>query len=141
VGSLWLIELLDYKMSIAVGVGMIALAGVAAEFGVVVLLYIRHALDAARKAGRLSTPDELRDAIVQGTVVRVRPMAMTVTVVIVGLLPIMWSDGTGADVMKRIAAPMIGGMVTAPVAAMLLLPALVWLLEKRRLNKKEADHA
>ena len=140
VGSLWLIELLDYRMSIAVGVGMIALAGVAAEFGVVVLLYIRHAIAAAREAGRLRTPADLRQAIVEGTVVRVRPMAMTVTVVIVGLLPIMWSDGTGADVMKRIAAPMIGGMVTAPLAAMLLLPALVWLLEKRHL-KQQGGHA
>ena len=137
VGSLWLIELLDYRMSVAVGVGMIALAGVAAEFGVVVLLYIRQAIAAAREAGRLNTLADLRQAIVEGTVVRVRPMAMTVMVVIVGLLPIMWSDGTGADVMKRIAAPMIGGMVTAPLAAMLLLPALVWLREKRRLKEQE----
>ncbi len=136
VGSLWLLYLLDYRMSVAVGVGMIALAGVAAEFGVVVLLYIRQAMAEARQRGGLQTPAQLKEALLAGTVVRVRPMAMTVTVVIVGLLPIMWSDGTGADVMKRIAAPMIGGMITAPMAAMLLLPALVWLLSHRQLKKE-----
>ena len=141
VGSLWLIELLDYRLSVAVGVGMIALAGVAAEFGVVVLLYIREAIAEARASGRLNTLTELRQAIVAGTVKRVRPMAMTVSVVIVGLLPIMWSDGTGADVMKRIAAPMIGGMVTAPMAAMLLLPALVYLLMRREIRQKESENA
>ena len=116
-------------------VGFIALAGVAAEFGVVMLLYLKQAL-ATRDWRRTAADDErLDDAIVEGAVLRVRPKAMTVAVIIAGLLPIMWGSGTGSEVMQRIAAPMVGGMITAPLLSMLVVPA-VFLLMQRFLRRK-----
>ena len=122
VGGLWLMYLLGYDMSIASAVGFIALAGVASEIGVVMLLYINGAVDARRKAGTLADRKALADVIVDGAALRVRPIMMTASVVIAGLLPIMWSVGTGAEVMRRIAAPMIGGMLTTLVLSMFVVP-------------------
>ncbi|MGB5726124.1 MAG: efflux RND transporter permease subunit, partial [Thiogranum sp.] len=131
VGGFWFIWLLGYELSVAVAVGFIALAGVAAEFGVVMLIYLDNALNRYRDENRLNSVDELKGAIVEGAVLRVRPKAMTVAVIIAGLLPIMLSEGTGSEVMSRIAAPMVGGMITAPLLSLFVVPA-IYLLWKRR---------
>ncbi len=131
VGGFWLIFLLDYNLSIAVGVGFIALAGVSAEFGVIMLVYLDNAIKEAKAEKRLNTFKELKAAIMDGAVLRVRPKAMTVAVIIAGLLPIMQGHGTGSEVMQRIAAPMVGGMITAPLLSLFVVPA-VYLLWKRR---------
>jgi len=130
IGGVWLLYLLDYEVSVATAVGFIALAGVAAEFGVVMLIYLRHAWDDCVAAGKIE-PADLLGALRRGAVLRVRPKAMTVTVILAGLLPIMWGAGTGSEVMQRIAAPMVGGMVTAPLLSMLVIPAAYWLLRRR----------
>ena len=122
IGGLWLTYLLGYQLSVAVAVGFIALAGVAAEFGVVMLLYIDQAL--ATRPQSAHTPATIRDAIIEGALTRIRPKMMTVAVIVVGLLPIMWSQGDGADIMKRIAAPLVGGMLSAPLISLFLIPAL-----------------
>ena len=132
VGGVWLVFLLGYNLSVAVAVGFIALAGVAAEFGVVMLVYLNQAW-ARRQAEGRTTPADLRAAIVEGAVLRVRPKAMTVAVILAGLLPILVGGGAGSEVMRRIAAPMIGGMVTAPLLSLFVLPAVYWLWQKRRL--------
>ncbi|MGH7186972.1 MAG: efflux RND transporter permease subunit, partial [Pseudomonadota bacterium] len=132
VGGYWLIYLLGYNMSIAAAVGFIALAGVAAEIGVVMLLYVNQAVAAREAEGRLNNVGELTQAIVEGAALRVRPIAMTVAVIIAGLLPIMWGSGTGSEVMRRIAAPMVGGMVSAPLLSMFVIPAAFLLLRRRR---------
>jgi Cu(I)/Ag(I) efflux system membrane protein CusA/SilA len=116
---------------VAAAVGFIALAGVAAEFGIIMLLYLRQALDRRIAAGEAFSTRMLTEAITEGAVLRVRPKAMTVAVIVAGLLPIMWSSGTGAEVMQRIAAPMIGGMVTAPLLSMLVIPAAYFLMRRR----------
>ena len=131
VGGFWFIWLLGYELSVAVAVGFIALAGVAAEFGVVMLIYLDNALNRYRDENRLNSVDELKGAIVEGAVLRVRPKAMTVAVIIAGLLPIMLSAGTGSELMQRIAAPMVGGMITAPLLSLFVVPA-IYLLWKRR---------
>lgn len=130
-GSLWLVWALGFNLSTAVGVGMIALAGVAAEFGVVMMLYLNQALAEARRANSKPSLAELQQAIMHGAVQRVRPKAMTVLTIIAGLLPIMLSEGTGSEVMQRIAAPMIGGMIVAPLLSLLVIPAVYWLYLKR----------
>jgi copper/silver efflux system protein len=126
VGGVWLLHLLHYNLSVAVGVGFIALAGVAAEFGIVMLVY----LDQAVARLQPKTPAELRAAILEGAVQRVRPKAMTIAVIMAGLLPIMLGVGTGSEVMRRIAAPMVGGMVTAPLVSMILLPVCHYLWKR-----------
>ena len=128
IGAFWLLYALDYNLSIAVWVGIIALAGLSAETGVVMLLYLDRACDAAREDGRLRTLAELRQAVFDGAARRVRPVVMLSATTTLGLLPIMWSTGTGADVMKRIAAPMVGGVVTAAVVVLLVFPAVycIW---------------
>ena len=133
VGGFWLVYLLGYNMSIAVAVGFIALAGVAAEFGVVMLLYLDRAIAQFKAEGRLRTRADLVQALIEGAVLRVRPKAMTVAVIVAGLLPIMWGGGTGSEVMQRIAAPMIGGMLTAPLLSMLVMPAVYLVWKGRRL--------
>ncbi|MBQ1782464.1 MAG: efflux RND transporter permease subunit [Gammaproteobacteria bacterium] len=133
-GSLWYLWHLGFHLSAAVAVGLIALAGVAAEFGVVMQLYINHALDDARAKGELTSRSALRAAIEQGAVLRVRPKAMTVATILGGLAPIMWGAGTGNEVMQRIAAPMLGGMISAPLLSMLLLPLLTYLWQRRQLG-------
>ena len=120
-------------MSVACAVGFIALAGVAAEFGVIMLLYLKQAWDARLARGEPASAATLDDAIDEGAVLRVRPKAMTVAVIIAGLLPIMLGSGTGSEVMQRIAAPMVGGMITAPLLSMLVVPAAYLLIQRRRL--------
>jgi Cu(I)/Ag(I) efflux system membrane protein CusA/SilA len=134
IGGFWLLWALDYHLSVAVGVGFIALAGVAAEFGVVMLVYLDNALKDRREQGRLSTVADLKAAIMEGAVLRVRPKAMTVAVIIAGLIPIMWGQGTGSEVMQRIAAPMVGGMITAPLLSLFVVPAVYLLWQRRRLG-------
>jgi Cu(I)/Ag(I) efflux system membrane protein CusA/SilA len=131
VGAVWLLWALDYHVSIAVWVGMIALMGLDAETGVFMLLFLDLAHDEAARAGRLNNERELDDAIIHGAVKRVRPKAMTVFAAMLGLMPILWSQGTGADVMKRIAAPMVGGLATSFALELLVYPA-IYLLWKRR---------
>jgi Cu(I)/Ag(I) efflux system membrane protein CusA/SilA len=135
VGGLWLIWLLGHSISIATWIGFIALAGVATEFGIVMLLYLRHAWDRHVAANPNATVDELDAAIREGAVQRVRPKAMTVAVILAGLLPILLGGGAGAEVMQRIAAPMVGGMITAPLLSMLVIPAAFQLMQKRRLAR------
>ncbi|WP_150298820.1 efflux RND transporter permease subunit [Pseudomonas profundi] len=129
-GGVWFLYLLDYNLSIATGVGFIALAGVSAEFGVIMLLYLTNAWADHRRAGRSDTL-ALVDAIREGAVQRVRPKAMTVAVIIAGLLPILLGSGTGSEIMSRIAAPMVGGMITAPLLSLFVLPAAYLLLRRR----------
>ncbi|OGB26677.1 MAG: cation transporter [Burkholderiales bacterium RIFCSPLOWO2_02_FULL_57_36] len=132
-GGIWLLWLLDHNLSVAGGVGFIALAGVSAEFGVIMLLYLKQAWEARVAKGNISEVD-LLDAIREGAVLRVRPKAMTVAVIIAGLVPIMYGTGTGSEVMQRIAAPMVGGMITAPLLSMFVVPAVYLLLRRRQLR-------
>ena len=134
VGGFWFIFLLGYNMSVAVGVGFIALAGVSAEFGVVMLVYLDNALREYQTSNRLNNYKNLKTAIMEGAVLRIRPKAMTVAVIIAGLYPIMQGHGTGSEVMQRIAAPMIGGMITAPLLSLFVVPA-VYLLWKGHYKK------
>ncbi|MDZ4099749.1 MAG: efflux RND transporter permease subunit [Methylophilaceae bacterium] len=128
VGAVWFLYLLGHHFSIASGVGMIALAGLAAEFGIIMLVYLDDALERYRKAGRLNTLDDWRDALIDGAALRVRPKAMTVAVILAGLVPILIGTGTGSEAMSRIAAPMVGGMLTAPLLSLFVLPAAYLLL-------------
>jgi Cu(I)/Ag(I) efflux system membrane protein CusA/SilA len=137
VGAFWILYLLDYNLSVAVWVGIIALAGLDAETGVVMLLYLDLAYEEWIKKGRMRNAADLRDAIYHGAVKRVRPKAMTATVIIAGLLPILWSHGAGADVMKRIATPMIGGVVTSTLMELLVYPAIFFIWRSRRLGKSQ----
>jgi len=136
VGGIWLLYLLGYNLSVAGAVGFIALAGVSAEFGVIMLLYLKNAWNDSQDQGKTSR-DDLLDAIREGAVLRVRPKAMTVAVILAGLFPIMWGSGTGSEVMQRIAAPMVGGMITAPLLSMFVIPA-AYLLMRRPKPKREA---
>lgn len=129
VGGVWLLWLLGYNLSVAAAVGFIALAGVAAEFGVIMVLYLNQAI--AKRRGRLDD-QTLNEAIHEGAVLRVRPKVMTVATIMAGLLPIMWGGGTGSEVMQRIAAPMIGGMITAPLLSMLVIPAVYHLTHRNK---------
>jgi Cu(I)/Ag(I) efflux system membrane protein CusA/SilA len=131
VGGIWLLYLLGYNLSVAGAVGFIALAGVAAEFGVIMLLYLKHAWQDRIDDGRTGNVD-LLEAIREGAVLRVRPKAMTVAVILAGLFPIMWGTGTGAEVMQGIAAPMVGGMITAPLLSMFVIPAAYLLMRRPR---------
>ena len=124
IGGFWLVYALGYNLSVAVAVGFIALAGVAAEFGVVMLLYLDNAIEDLRCAGRLNNRHDLHQAIIQGALLRIRPKMMTVSVIVAGLLPVMFSQGAGAEVMKRIAAPLVGGMLTAPLLSLIVIPVL-----------------
>ena len=138
-GGVWLVRALHYNMSVAVGIGFIALAGVAAETGVIMLLYLDQAYRALPEAGRHRSRAEIDAAIMHGAVERVRPKLMTVIAIMAGLIPILWSQGTGADVMKRIAAPMVGGMFTSTVLTLLVIPAIYSLWRERPVEpRKEA---
>jgi len=138
IGGFWLIFFLGHQVSVATVVGFIALAGVAAEFGVIMLIYLKHAWERSAPNGDVPT---LLAAIRSGAVLRVRPKAMTVSVVIAGLAPIMWSSGAGSEVMQRIAAPMIGGMITAPLLSMLVIPAAYFLIRRRGLCRAPIDYS
>jgi Cu(I)/Ag(I) efflux system membrane protein CusA/SilA len=136
VGGFWLVYWLGYNLSVAVAVGFIALAGVAAEFGVVMLLYLDNALEERRAQGLPIDANTLRAAIVEGALLRIRPKMMTVSVILAGLLPIMASNATGADVMKRIAAPLVGGMITAPLLSLIIIPVLYSIWQGRRISER-----
>jgi Cu(I)/Ag(I) efflux system membrane protein CusA/SilA len=136
VGAFWLVYLLDYDMSVAVWVGIIALAGLDAETGVVMLLYLNVAYKKAVTAGLMKSRPDLVTAIYEGAVHRVRPKVMTASVILAGLLPIMWSQGTGADVMKRIAAPMVGGVVTSVIMELLVYPVIYYIWKGWRLKNE-----
>jgi len=133
VGGFWLLYFLDYNLSVAVGVGFIALSGVAVEIGVVMLVYLnqalQHHINEADKTGTELTVDEVRSAVIDGALLRVRPVMMTVAAIIAGLLPIMLGSGTGSEVMRRIAAPMVGGMVSATILTLIVIPAVFLLLK------------
>ena len=141
VGGVWLLYLLGYNMSIATGVGFIALAGVSAEFSVVMLLYLKQAIERYRAADGTLEPQTLDAAIQEGAVLRVRPKAMTVAVILAGLIPIMVGSGTGSEVMSRIATPMVGGMITAPFVSMLLVPIVYRLMRTPRHRAAISHHA
>ena len=134
-GGVWLVYLLDYQLSVAVAVGFIALAGVAAEFGVVMLLYLDQAVARRHSEAGPLTVRRLREAVVEGALLRIRPKMMTVSVIVAGLIPLMLSDATGADVMKRIAAPLVGGMVTAPLLSLIILPVLYSMWQERKIAR------
>jgi len=142
VGGFWLLYLLDYNMSVAVGVGFIALSGVAVEIGVLMLVYLNHALDdhykEAERKGVELTVDEIRSAVIDGALLRVRPIMMTVAAIIAGLLPIMLGGGTGSEVMRRIAAPMVGGMVSATLLTLVVIPAVFLIWKSMGLKKSKA---
>ncbi len=144
VGAVWLLWALDYNVSIAVWVGMIALMGLDAETGVFMLLFLDLAYDEAKAKGRLRSMADLHEAIVHGAVKRLRPKMMTVTAAMIGLMPIMWSMGTGSDVMKRVAAPMVGGLATSFALELLVYPAIYllwrWHTEVKLAAGQEARH-
>jgi Cu(I)/Ag(I) efflux system membrane protein CusA/SilA len=139
VGGVWLMWLLGYNLSVAVAVGFIALAGVAAETGVVMLIYLDHAWEAVkatcRESGRSPNVSDLYAAVMEGAVERVRPKMMTVVAIMAGLLPIMWGTGTGSEVMSRIAAPMVGGMISSTVLTLAVIPAIYTLVKQWRLDR------
>ena len=139
VGGVWLMWLLDFNLSVAAAIGFIALAGLAAETGVVMLLYLDHAYDARRKDGRVTNEQEVNEAVVLGAVERVRPKIMTVTAILAGLLPILWGHGAASDVMKRIAAPMVGGMISSTILTLLVIPA-IYSLWKSSLLRGQRTH-
>jgi Cu(I)/Ag(I) efflux system membrane protein CusA/SilA len=135
VGCFWYLSLLGYNMSVAVWVGIIALAGISAETGVVMLLYLDLAFERWKESGRMKNLGDLTQAIHHGAVKRIRPKIMTICVIIAGLLPIMWSHGAGADVMKRIAAPMIGGVITSGLMELLVFPVIYFMWRGLKLEK------
>jgi Cu(I)/Ag(I) efflux system membrane protein CusA/SilA len=145
IGGIWLLYLLDYHISVAVGVGFIALAGVAVEIGVVMLVYLKQALYShmhiAKENGRPLNREDLSNAVTDGALLRVRPIMMTVTAIIAGLLPIMLGSGTGSEVMRRIAAPMVGGMISATILTLAVLPAAFLIWQNARLKKADISGA
>jgi Cu(I)/Ag(I) efflux system membrane protein CusA/SilA len=138
VGAFWFIYLLGFNLSVAVWVGIIALAGLDAETGVVMLLYLEVAYESRKREKLMNTMGDLKEAIIDGAVKRIRPKVMTASVIIAGLIPIMWSSGTGSDVMKRIAAPMVGGVVTSVIMELLVYPVIYEFLKQKGLDRSEA---
>ena len=138
VGGIWFVWLLGYNWSVAVAIGFIALSGVAAETGVVMLIYLDNAWKERQAHGQRPTVKDLYDAIIEGAVERVRPKMMTVTAIMAGLLPILWGNGTGASVMKRIAAPMVGGMISSTVLTLVVIPAVYSLWKERTVRRANA---
>ena len=140
IGGVWLVYLADFNLSVAVGVGFIALAGVAVEIGVIMLVYLNQAYqgltDSAQKEGERISIEALRDSVMQGAGLRVRPVMMTVATVIIGLLPVMYGSGTGSEVMSRIAAPMVGGMASALILSLLVVPAVYFLWRQHSLKNQ-----
>ena len=130
---------LGYNMSVAVGVGFIALAGVSAEIGVVMLVYLDNAYKQRRDQGKLKSVADLNEVIFAGAAQRIRPITMTVAAIIGGLVPILWGTGTGSQVMKRIAAPMVGGMVTSTILTLLVIPTLYYFWRSYEIEHKEKE--
>jgi Cu(I)/Ag(I) efflux system membrane protein CusA/SilA len=141
VGGVWLIYLLDYHLSVAVVVGFIALAGLAAETGVVMLVYLDESYHRRQRHGRMQSPLDLREAIIEGAVDRVRPKLMTVATTLIGLLPMMLGSGTGSEVMKRIAAPMVGGLLCSTILTLIIIPAVYDIWRRRELRHKGSAQA
>jgi len=141
IGAVWLLYFLDYNMSVAVWVGIIALAGLDAETGVVMLLYLQLAYGRWRREGRLRGAADLEGAIVEGAAQRIRPKLMTVLCILLGLVPIMWSSGTGSDVMRRIAAPMVGGVATSFLLELMIYPAIFAVWKGREAGREGAPQA
>ena len=143
VGGIWLMYFLGYDLSVAVAVGFIALGGVAAEIGVIMLIYIDHALEAIagkrKAAGEQLSAGDIYDAVIQGALLRVRPIMMTVFAITAGLLPIMWGSGTGSEVMRRIAAPMVGGMVSATILTLVVIPAIYALVKEYGIRSAQVE--
>ncbi|KAF0183396.1 MAG: Cu(I)/Ag(I) efflux system membrane protein CusA [Alphaproteobacteria bacterium] len=137
-GGIWLVYLLGYDFSVAVAVGFIALAGLAAEFGVVMLMYLRKAIEERERRGEALTPPLIAEAVREGALLRLRPKAMTVAVIMAGLLPILWTGGAGAEVMRRIAAPLVGGMLSAPLLSLFVIPAAYLMIRRRGLAEADA---
>jgi Cu(I)/Ag(I) efflux system membrane protein CusA/SilA len=135
IGAVWMLFFLDYNISIAVWVGMIALMGLDAETGVFMLMYLDLSLDEARRKGKLTSKAELEEAIIHGAVRRIRPKMMTVLAAMLGLLPILWGHGAGGDLMRRIAAPMIGGLATSFILELLVYPAIYSLWKNRKISQ------
>ena len=142
IGAIWLLYWLDYNMSVAVWVGLIALLGVAAETGVFMLLYLDLAFDDRKKKGLMRSMGDLKEAIIEGAVKRVRPKVMTVATTFIALVPIMWSEGTGSDVMRRIAAPMVGGILTSFLMELVVYPPIyqIWRGFEVRRAQREAPY-
>jgi len=136
IGAVWLLVALGYNMSIAAWVGMIALLGLDAETGVFMLMYLDLAFEDYQKRGKMNSPEDLKEAVIEGAVHRVRPKLMTVAALFMGLIPIMWSMGAGSDVMKRIAAPMIGGLFTSFLLELLIYPVVFYLWKEKSLFNK-----
>jgi Cu(I)/Ag(I) efflux system membrane protein CusA/SilA len=141
VGAVWLMAVLGFNWSIAVGVGLIAVAGLAAETGVVMQVYLNEAIDRYRREGRLTAVESLRSALEEGAVDRVRPKLMTVFTTIIGLLPIMFGTGTGSELMRRIAAPMVGGLISSTVLTLVVIPAAYVVYWRTRLPMPAPDEA
>jgi Cu(I)/Ag(I) efflux system membrane protein CusA/SilA len=138
-GGIWLLYLLDFNLSIAVGVGFIALAGLATETGVIMLVYLDERFDRARREGHLNSLDDLRVAVAGGAVERVRPLLMTVATTLIGLMPIMFGSETGTRVMKRIAAPMVGGLISSTILTLVVLPAVYFIWKSRQVEQPEQE--
>ncbi len=139
VGGYWLLFVLGYNTSVAVYVGFIALAGLAAETGIVMLMFLKHSFEDREKSDSLHTHEDIKDATIQGSVMRVRPMLMTVSTTLIGLLPIMFAQGSGSQVMKRIAAPMVGGLFTALILTLVLIPVVYSMVKEKELDRREAE--
>jgi Cu(I)/Ag(I) efflux system membrane protein CusA/SilA len=138
-GGIWLVYLLGYDFSVAVAVGFIALAGLAAEFGVVMLIYLKNALKERVERGETITPEIVAEAVREGALLRLRPKAMTVAVILAGLFPILWTGGAGAEVMRRIAAPLVGGMLSAPLLSLFVIPAAYLMIRRSELKRATPD--
>ena len=139
VGGLWLLYYLDYHLSVAVGVGFIALAGIAIELGVILLAYLNQAIDDAREECGALTRDEILDAVIDGATRRVRPVTMTVLASIAGLLPLLVATGTGSEIMTRMATPMVGGLLTAFLLTMLVLPVIFLLWQTHQMTRSQGE--
>ena len=135
VGGIWFMYFLDYNFSVAAGVGFIALAGLAAETGVIMLVYLDNVFKDKLRIGTMNSLKDLYRTIIEGAVERVRPKLMTVTTTMVGLIPILWGTGAGSQTMKRIAAPMVGGMISSTVLTLVVIPAIYYLWKSREVNK------
>jgi Cu(I)/Ag(I) efflux system membrane protein CusA/SilA len=139
VGGIWFLYLLGYNLSVAVGVGFIALAGLAAEIGVIMLTYLDRAYLDRKMAGRMRSLQDLKDAVLKATAMRIRPIVMTVSTTVLALLPIMWGHGTGSQVMKRIAAPMVGGLFSTTILCLLVIPTIYYLWKSRQVKQIALD--
>jgi Cu(I)/Ag(I) efflux system membrane protein CusA/SilA len=135
VGSFWTLYLLGYPLSAPVWVGLLSVVGLAMQTGVVMVVYLHEALDKRLRAGGPITEDDVRQATIDGSVLRLRPKLMTVSVVMAGLVPILWSTGVGSDIMKPIAAPIVGGMVTSTIHVLVITPVIFYIMKLRALRK------